>query len=148
MRDVFRTGIKQKYWKDYVNTCDLGCHLVVVQRNARTACRCWWVYGLFISHWAGSGADFSSWATWWFSCTVCLVVKYMTVAVNLLTAHSSSQGLGWVQQATNRKSHAAWVPECIKGRSYCCLNLLDVSDRRTLTYCWQATYCFYLAIFC
>lgn len=148
MRDVFRVEIKQKYWKDFVNTWDLGCHLVAVQRNARAACRSWWVYCVYFTvSWFRCKYFFLS-CTMNLSCTICLVVNYMTVAVNLLTAHSRSQGLGWLQQATNRKSHAAWIPKCLKECSCCCLKLHDVRGRRTQPYCWQVTHCWYLAIFC
>lgn len=110
MRDVFRLGIKQKSWKDFVNRWDLGCHLVVVQRNARTACRCWW---LFCTELVYVQVFLLSYLMI-LSCTIGLVVKYVTVTVKLLGALCSSQGLRWLQQATVRKSHAAWLPECIK----------------------------------
>lgn len=39
----------------------------------------------------------------------------MTVAVNFLIAHSSSQGVGRLQQAMiGMLGYAAWMPECIK----------------------------------
>lgn len=129
--DVFRVGIKQKYWKAFVNTHETWDVILWLFKEMQEQLVSVPVYCLFMLSLVQVSSSILPWITpWLFLCKV----------------HDSScwfpfspcqwAGFGVTTASTDRKSHldTAWISECIKECSHWCLNLCDGRSRRTLTY--------------
>lgn len=93
MWDVFRVGIKQKYWLAFVNTHETWDVILWLFKEMQEQLVSVPVHCLFTLSVVWVSSNILSWITPW------LFVKYMTAAVDFLSAHASGQDLGRQQQA-------------------------------------------------